>query len=79
MEDPEKVATFVLKKHAGWSDKSMRKIFSNQKTKEVYISEKIPVYLLYHTVWIDGDGEIIYGDDVYLRDKVSPQLLEKLD
>ncbi len=79
MQDPEKVANFVLKKHAGWSDKSMRKIFSNQKTKEVYISEKIPVYLLYHTVWIDGDGEIIYGDDVYLRDKVSPQLLEKLD
>ncbi len=79
MRDPEKVAMFALQNRKGWSEQRMKKTLSEEKTSDIYTQERIPVYLLYYTIWLGSEGQIVYGTDVYDHDKTLLQLLERLD
>ncbi len=79
MKNPEKVASFILQAKSRWSDNKMKNILSEGEMKDVYTGEKMPVYLLYHTVWIGSENQIVYGNDIYNHDKKLLQLLENLD
>jgi len=39
--------------------------YSSSKNKWITLEEKIPVYVEYHTVWIDDDGIVQFRDDIY--------------
>ena len=36
---------------------------------EVAAVEKMPVYIVYQTMWLDGSGQLVYGPDVYKKDQ----------
>ena len=59
MKYPEKVAMFALEKRNGWDEEAMRRTLKKAKTSDIYTSEKMPVYLLYYTVWIGGQGQVV--------------------
>lgn len=52
--------------------KSLRrgKFSSEDKTTEVILDKKIPLYIDYYTAWVDNKGATNFRDDVYRRDKV---------
>lgn len=79
MKYPEKIADFVLEDLQGWSDQKMIEILKSSKTKDYYIADKIPVYLVYNTVWIGEKDQVIYGNDIYDLDSKLLQLIEKVD
>ena len=57
----------------------MNELFINGSTKELYIENEVPVYLLYYTVWINHEGRLVYGRDLYDYDSKLIDLLKKLD
>lgn len=79
LSSPKKVAEFVLEGRKGWTTSKMNKILDNKKIRDIYTSERMPVYILYYTAWLGGNSQIVYGNDLYGRDKRLLQLLEKLD
>ncbi len=79
LQSPEKVAAFVLESRKGWTADKMRKILDKKKLRDIYTSERMAVYILYYTVWLGNERQIVYGTDLYDRDKKLLQLLEKLD
>ncbi len=79
LRDPEKVAEFVMKAKHTWKPDSLKKVLDKPKTSDIYTSERMPVYLLYYTTWIGDKGQVVYGYDVYDKDKKLLQLIEKLD
>lgn len=79
MKDPEKIANFIMRAKSNWTEDKMKNILAEGKMTDLYTSEKMPVYFLYHTVWIGSNNQIVYGPDVYNDDKKLLQLLEKLD
>lgn len=79
MERPEDVARFVLKNKKGFDESKMLNALEDGKTKDFYIDEKIPVYILYQTVWLGDKGQIVYGQDIYGHDSRLWKLLERLD
>lgn len=79
MEYPEKIAEFVLDHKHGWDKERMHEVLEEGKMKDVYIDPVFPVYLVYNTVWIGDNDQIIYGEDLYGYDNKMMQLLEKLD
>ncbi len=79
MKDPEKVAMFVLEKKGGWDQRQFNVVMSEDKTRDIYTDENMPVYIMYYTVWLGDNDRVNYGIDVYGRDKKLLQLLEKLD
>ncbi|MCB1783351.1 MAG: L,D-transpeptidase family protein [Alphaproteobacteria bacterium] len=79
MRYPEKMADFVMARETDWSNEKMHQILKSGKTKDIAIREKIPVFLLYYTAWVGGDGKILYGEDIYDRDKKLLQALKTID
>jgi len=52
-----------------------RKYSSKDKTTEVILDKKIPLFIDYYTAWVDDNGAINFRDDIYRRDKVLMEYL----
>lgn len=79
MKDPQKIADFILSYKKNWKPEKIEELLKAGKTKDLYVDEKMPVFLLYYSAWVDENGGIVYGMDLYENDKNLLQALEKLD
>ncbi len=79
MKYPEKIADFILSFRKAWKVENIQSLIKSGKTKDIYVDENMPVYLLYYTAWVDEKGRVVFGMDIYNRDKKLLQFLEKLD
>ncbi len=74
LEKPAELAQWVLGWDAAQVDAAMNGSVDN---KQVRVSPKIPVYIVYFTSYI-RDGQLFFGDDVYKRDdKLEQQVAAK--
>jgi murein L,D-transpeptidase YcbB/YkuD len=55
--------------------KTLRKNEKDDKTTEILLSKKVPLYIDYYTAWVDENGEINFRDDVYNKDKILMEYL----
>ncbi len=69
MSHPEDIARFVLANNPGWTDEKMQQTLARGATAEVMAREPFPVYIVYQTMWMDAEGRLVYGEDVYKRDQ----------
>ncbi|MGB4106232.1 MAG: L,D-transpeptidase family protein [Alphaproteobacteria bacterium] len=79
MQEPLKVAEFVMAGEKGWDLNKITTVIAQGRTSDRLISNKIPVYILYYTAWIDDQGRVVFGRDIYGRDKILAEALEKVD
>ena len=77
--EPEKMANFILKERKNWDEYSLANALQNRKTKDLFIAEPIPVYLLYYTVWVNDQGSLVYGRDLYDFDADLIKMLKDID
>lgn len=79
MKDPARMAKFLLDDVDNWSDSRTEKILASYKKTDIRIPNKVPVYILYYTTWIDENGGVIYGNDIYKQDQKLITELQKID
>lgn len=77
LSEPRRIADFILDQNGDWSKERLENILSKKNTIEVASREKVPVFILYQTIWEDGNGEMIYGQDIYKSDEKLVQELVK--
>jgi len=75
LSDPARMARFILKGERKWSKAKIEETLSSLEKTDIEIGEEVPVYLLYQTMWLDEQGRVVYGTDIYGQDK---KLVEKL-
>lgn len=75
--EPEKLADFIMGHNKGWDEKRTANLIGSGKMRDIKTDEAIPVYITYQTVWIDTDGRLIYGRDVYGQDRKLVEMLKK--
>lgn len=76
VSQPEKLADFILNKNKGWKWEGMEKMIESGRMRDVPVEERIPVFITYQTVWLDTDGRLVYGRDVYGQDKKLANMLK---
>lgn len=69
VENVFELAGILLANKNKWNRKKLMEIVATNKTRTLRLPRPIPVVLLYWTVDIDPDGDIIFKKDVYNRDK----------
>ena len=79
MKDPVRMANFILKERNDWQDDSLERLLGGAKTRDVFIENPIPVYLLYYTVWANAAGDLVYGRDLYEFDRNLIKMLRDID
>lgn len=68
LSQPEDIARFVLSRNPDWTDEKMDALIDKGSTVEVSAAEPFPVFIVYQTMWLDRDGRLVYGPDVYKQD-----------
>ena len=81
VEDPLKLAKYILKGNPAWPESRIDEVYSqfetinNPKPVMVALVEPVPVHILYWTVWGEGDDHLYFRNDIYGRDKILAQSL----
>jgi murein L,D-transpeptidase YcbB/YkuD len=65
VEDPERLAQWVLDGTPGWSPARIHGAFENPTTLQVMLSRPIPVLIVYGTAIAGEDGIVRFFDDIY--------------
>lgn len=60
----------VLMKNSNINLSRVEKYRSNVKTRSVSLKNRIQVYTIYQTAWVDDDGQVNFRKDVYNYDKM---------
>lgn len=79
IENPEAVADFILSGNEDWSAEKMKSLIDKGRTVDIKAEKQIPVYIIYQTAWLDSRGQLVFGQDVYGRDKDLIRALESAD
>ncbi len=68
MEKAVELAKLAAKEKAGFIDSLVDKgCLPDQEPIVIPVQEKIPVFILYNTAWIDSTGKVSFYEDVYAR------------
>ncbi len=67
--EPLKLAEYLLRNKPGWDATNIEQTIATREEKYVTLPEKLPVYLVYFTSWVDDAGKVHFRDDIYGHDK----------
>ncbi len=65
VERPEELANLLLGTSDGWSPEKTTEVLAETNTVRAPLGQKIPVMLLYWTVFTSPSGEVNFSSDVY--------------
>lgn len=71
MKEPEKMARFIL----GQESHKVSSILETKVKTDIKVSNTLPVYIYYYTAWLNDQGEVVYGSDIYDYDSKLVKLL----
>lgn len=75
ISNPLDLAEYLLKDDPKWSQAAIKKAAASGRERVVNLSERVPVYLLYWTAWVDEEGLVNFRDDIYKRDQLMVRAL----
>jgi murein L,D-transpeptidase YcbB/YkuD len=79
LEQPEKLAEYVLRDQPGWTVDRIGQAMHAGQERTVKLSRRIPVYLGYWTSRAGSDGTVQFHEDVYrIEERLSAKLAERL-
>ena len=68
IDNPLELAAHLLEDQSGWTPQRIRETVASGKEVSVSLTTRIPVHLLYWTVWVGPDGSLQFREDIYGRD-----------
>ncbi|MBI5857248.1 MAG: L,D-transpeptidase family protein [Sphingobacteriales bacterium] len=69
LSEPQKMAEWLLRNDPAWPKEKIVSSMNRTYETSVKLKESIPVFIIYYTAWVDGDGLLNFRDDVYRHDK----------
>jgi L,D-transpeptidase YcbB len=77
LEDPPKLAVWVLRDPTKWSAEQVREAMDGTRTFRVDLPRPLPVVIYYTTTVVKPDGVVAFYDDVYRHDARLEEILAK--
>ncbi|CAN5379800.1 murein L,D-transpeptidase [soil metagenome] len=67
VQKPEELSEFLFKDNASgnWTKQEINAIIENDEWKQVNLEEKIPVYIIYWTAFVEEDGTVNFRENIY--------------
>lgn len=75
LEKPFEMAQWVLKDQPEWTPEKIQAAMSSGREQHIALKQRLPVYIVYQTVWVDEDGTVQFRDDVYGHDAQQERIL----
>jgi murein L,D-transpeptidase YcbB/YkuD len=68
LERATELALRLLSDRPEWTRDAFAAAIASGDTRHVPLTQPVPVYVLYWTAFVDGDGQVQFRDDIYGRD-----------
>jgi murein L,D-transpeptidase YcbB/YkuD len=75
--NPVELASYLLEGENHWTDEMIIEAMNRKTELIIQISERVPVYVVYFTAFVDADQKLNYREDIYKRDKQIINMLLK--
>jgi L,D-transpeptidase YcbB len=69
LEEPAKLASYLLQRQKEWTPEKIEEAMHAKKEEWVILKEKVPVYIVYFTSWVDDNGDVHFLNDLYGHDQ----------
>ena len=69
IQKPFEMARYLLRNDKQWTDEKIMTEMNRSSEKWVRLDHPVPVFVVYFTCWVDGDGIVQFREDVYGHDK----------
>ena len=69
LERPADLAAWALRDHPQWSPEAVQAALDSGRERAVAVPEPIPVHIAYWTAWVDDQGTLRFGQDIYGQDR----------
>lgn len=74
--DPLALATYILAQQGeSWDREKVKEYMNKTSPENVSLTKKIPVHLVYWTVWVDENGTLNFSEDIYGLDESQSELM----
>ena len=77
IQNPLDLAEVLLQGQGEWSRPAIDGAVSQRRKRVVRLDKPIPVHITYLTAWVNKDGSVHFGNDVYERDKALAAALQR--
>lgn len=77
VQDPVDLASVLLADDPNWTAASIRSAIDGRRKRIVKLKSPIPVHVSYLTAWVNKDGSVHFRDDIYGRDKILAEALQR--
>jgi murein L,D-transpeptidase YcbB/YkuD len=77
VQEPFKLTQFLLRNDSSWDDEKIKLAMNTGKERTVTLSQKVPVFIVYFTAFVDRDGKINFRNDIYERDDRLAEMIMK--
>ncbi|MFH1416562.1 MAG: L,D-transpeptidase family protein [Elusimicrobiota bacterium] len=64
IEKPLALARYLM----GWKEKELEELLKYNTDKTIKLTRPLPIHILYWTAWVDGNGDLNFREDIYMRD-----------
>ncbi|MEM7443437.1 MAG: L,D-transpeptidase family protein [Pseudomonadota bacterium] len=78
VQDPMWLADYLLHDLDSWSAGRRESILATGRTTRVNMPAAMPLHLVYHTAWLDRDGNPVFREDIYGVDRMVTNALDDL-
>ena len=75
IQEPFKLAQFLLKNDPSWDDEKINAAMNAGTERTVTLNERVPVFIVYFTSFVDRDGKINFRKDIYERDNRLAEMM----
>jgi murein L,D-transpeptidase YcbB/YkuD len=70
LSQPQKMAEWLLRDNPEWTTEKIVEAMNAGKEKAVTLKNRVPVFIIYYTSWVDEKGLLNFRGDVYAHDQV---------
>jgi murein L,D-transpeptidase YcbB/YkuD len=77
LENALAVAEFLLIEDSEWDQQKLETAIENNLQKTIYLSQSVPISIVYFTVWVDASSTIQFRKDIYGMDSILDSEMAK--
>jgi murein L,D-transpeptidase YcbB/YkuD len=75
VQDPLRLAEHLLAKQPSWNAEAISRALQSNREVTIVLPQPYNIHLQYWTAWINGDGQLRFARDIYLRDQLVADAL----
>jgi murein L,D-transpeptidase YcbB/YkuD len=77
LENAKKLAVYLLRNTKNWNSTTIDDFIQKKRETKIKLNSRIPVYIVYRTAWVDKDGKLNLRKDIYGKDKLLLNWLDR--